>query len=745
MKLLVSVLLTSLGTVSVAAAADGREQLAAADNLTNEKNYRARGKLESVLVQARQERGAVSLEAVALTGSRLEIPTRDLPASIATVPQELIQLRGARTANEALYAAVGMTGGMGSGSIPSFSTRGFTGNDITIMRDGIRQNTSSQSSRPLDSFLFERIEVLKGPASLLYGEGAVGGAINYVSKQPSDTFSGEANISAGSWDSYRASFGAGGPTARDDVFFRADISTNRSGGYVDDSASNYSAYAGALRWDITPATSATLSATYLRDRTDSYYGTPVVYDAVIDQHGVRSVRKANTATDTLVNARIASGTRRLNYNNRDNFAEAENAFYRLIVDSELAEHWSLRNETYIATQHMNWRNTENTIWNPVTQRVDRSSFFLIYRKDYQIGNRLDLSWDDELFGLPNKFVLGALYDSNNQLRNSGQTYAASPTPASVPLTGFDRGYGPDVSYQKTAKIITDTAAIYFEDILEPIGGLKVVSGLRYDSIDIERKSYVGIDTYKKSYYPTTGRIGLIYAVAPQTNIYASYSRAAQPVSQLVSLSAAQDDFSLQKGRQYEIGAKSTLFAGRADLTLALFDIEKTDLLTTEVVNNVRVNSQVGAQVSQGAEFALALALDESLHIDTHIAWTWGAEFEEFYENLGSVGAIDRSGKTPPNVPKVVAGFFVAKDIGAWTATGGVRYVGEREANNNNGIQLDAYTTWDASLGYRWQRIGLTLWGRNLTDKRYAELAAGSGLMQRLADPRSFDLTLKYTF
>ncbi len=63
------------------------------------------------------------------------------------------------------------------------------------MRDGIRQNTASQSSRPLDSFLFERIEVLKGPASLLYGEGAVGGAINYVSKIARRHYEGRSSMS----------------------------------------------------------------------------------------------------------------------------------------------------------------------------------------------------------------------------------------------------------------------------------------------------------------------------------------------------------------------------------------------------------------------------------------------------------------------------------------------------------------------------------------------------------------------
>src|SRR5690606_2858403 len=146
------------------------------------------------------------------------------------------------------------------------------------------------------------------------------------------------------------------------------------------------------------------------------------YDAVIDHEGDQVVRPANTSTDSLVNARIESSSRRLNYNNRDNFALAENRFYTATVNSALNENWSLRNETYGATQEFDWRNTERNVWNPVTELVDRSSFFLIYRDDKQIGNRLDLIWTQDLFKRPNQMVFGTLIDDNEQIRNSDQIY-----------------------------------------------------------------------------------------------------------------------------------------------------------------------------------------------------------------------------------------------------------------------------------------------------------------------------------
>lgn len=703
-----------------------------------------RQRLEHVIIHGNRAESALSLDSVVSTGSRLDISARDLPASVSLISADIIRERGARTALEAIQNAVGMTGGTGVGSIPGYATRGFTSNDISVMRDGVRQNTNSQSSRPLDSFLFERIEVLKGPASLLHGEGAVGGAVNYVSKLPSETFHGEAMASAGSWDSYRAAAGLGGPTGIDNLFFRADVSRNHSGGYVEGSTEKYDAYGASLLWQPTDDTRVIFSGTWLEDDVESYYGTPVVYDAVIGLDGQRVVRKAVTGTDRLVNPRIASGTRRLNYNNLDNFARGVNSFWRLIVETGLGDQWTLRNELYAATQKLDWRNTESTVWNPLTQRVDRSSFFLIYRDDLQIGNRLDLTWKGDLFGLANQFLVGGLYDNNDQLRNSGQIYPGSPLPASVILRDFHRGYGPDAQAEKTLKVITETAALYVEDIIDLSDDLKLIGGLRYEQIDVERISYTGAPDYTKSYYPLTGRVGAVYAVTSGINLYASYSRAAQPVSQLVSLSAAQDEFSLQKGVQYEAGVKATLWDDQLDLTFAVFDIEKNDILTSDVIDGVRINSQIGAQVSQGAELALSFSLPQDWRVDANLAWNWRAEYKDFNENLGA-GVISRAGNTPPNVPEQVAGLYVSRDFANWRVGSGVRYVSEREANNNNGIGLDAYTTVDASVGYRWNNITLSLYGRNLANKTYAEWASGGGLTQRLADPRSIELSMRYSF
>ncbi len=499
---------------------------------------------------------------------------------------------------------------------------------------------------------------------------------------------------------------------------------------------------GDVRWELTDRTSLSFSATLLTDETTSYYGTPLLYDAVIDQNGVRAVRRANTATDTLVNPRIDQSTRRLNYNIADNFVRAQNGFYRAIFQTKLGDAWTLRNEAYAATQNLMWRNVENTTWNPASQLVERGSFFLIYRNDLQLGNRLDLTWDTTIAGRKNRFLVGALYDDNDQIRNSGQATPTHITPLNVPLTGFDPGTGPASEFIRTIDVVTKTTAVYLEDVFDATDALKLIGGLRYDSIDVGRESFAGAPYFSKSYSPITGRLGLVYALTPDANVYASYSRAAQPVSQLVSLTSTQSDFSLQKGAQLEVGLKTSLWNNLGDLTVAVFDIEKKDLLTSTIIDNVRLNSQIGAQVSQGAEVALSLAPATGWRVEGNLAYTWKAEYEDFNENLGT-GVISRSGKTSTGVPDVVAGLFVVHTRGNWSVNGGLRHVASRWANTNNSISVDGYTTLDAAIVYRWDQVVATLRGRNLTDELYT--TGASALTPRLAEPRSAEISLKYNF
>ena len=586
-----------------------------------------------------------------------------------------MQLRGLRTAVEAVEAAVGMTGGTSFGSIPTFSTRGFGSNSVSILRDGLRQNTASQSSRTIDSFLLDRIEVLKGPASLMFGEGAVGGAVNYLSKTPPAAPRGDLLLSAGSWDTYRFGLGWGGPLPvgpkANPVLVRADYSHSETQGYVDRNAQRYDAGALALAWQATSALKLSLNTTYLKDWNESYYGNPVVYDAVVNTTvagATPEVRLFVGATDRMVNPRVETAARRTNYNILDNYAKTENSFTRLRAELRLTPDLELRNETYVATQLLKWRNLETNTWNPVTRLVARSSFLHIYRDDVLTGNRLDLIHRGTIAGRPNRVIVGGFLERNNLVRG-GTPAGLATTATSVSLLNPAETTGPGNAdeFLKSSHVFIDTAAFYAEDALDLTSAVKLVVGLRHDTIDLTRDALVTPTnpvrtTYAKSYSPWTGRGGLVWSVNKDLNLYASYSRAAEPTTQLVSFTATSNDFALQTGRQFEVGAKGSLAGSKVDFTLALFDIEKNNILssTLDPLTGVRISQQIGAQNSRGVELAVSYAPATDWRIEANLAWT-DAWFGAFSENLGT-GVINRTGNMPGNVPEWVAGLFVNKRL-----------------------------------------------------------------------------------
>jgi iron complex outermembrane receptor protein len=711
--------------------------------------------LDAFDVTADKERNfSLPLDAIASSGSRLGLSSRDLPASVSIITQEMMQLRGLRTAVEAVEAAVGMTGGTQFGSIPSYSTRGFGGNNVSILRDGIRQNTASQSSRTVDSFILDRIEVLKGPDGLMYGEGAIGGAVNYISKSPGATFRGDALASLGPWGSYRVGAGIGGPIGGTRLSYRADYSHNETNGYQDRNYQRYDAVALSVGWRASDRFTLTWWGTFLDDRNESYYGNPVIYDAVVNTtvaNAQPEVRTFNSATDRMINPRVDPAARRTNYNILDNYATTENVFNRVRADIRVTPEIDLRNESYVATQLLKWRNIESNTWNPVARNITRGGLTLIYRDDVLLGNRLELTVRKPIAGHANRLVVGGVFEHNDQIRGGAPGNIVLTTPA-VSLYNPNVGFGPAARFQKTSRINVETHAFHVQNVFDVTSNLRAVAGVRYDHISLQRDTLFNntvatptpFSTFKKGYRTYTGRVGAVWILSKEINAYASFSRAAEPVTQLVGLTAANADYSLQKGRQYEAGIKGTFLRGKLDATLAVYDLLKKDLLTSTLDpdTGLRVSQQIGAQKSKGAEVAIAISPGQGWRVELNGAHTDSA-FADFNENLGA-SIISRAGKRPSNVPKWVANFFVAKRFAnGFALSGGPRYVSDRFGNNNNSVVAEEYVTLDAAATYSWRKWHFTLRGRNLLDEDYESVAGTT--IRRLADPRTAEFSTRVSF
>jgi iron complex outermembrane receptor protein len=456
------------------------------------------------------------------------------------------------------------------------------------------------------------------------------------------------------------------------------------------------------------------SATYTYDNTSAYYSTPFI-NGVIDPR-----------------------TRDINYNMEDRLSKSHNKWFQNDAEIMLGRGWQFSNQLFVATHALDWRNFEGYSYNAATQTVDVSSYFLIWRSDLLVGDRANVR---KTFHLGDR-NLGIMVGGESQ-RNDMER-AGNPTPNfAVPVRKLDPfnpapHFDPGLDYVRQRDVLINTKAVFAESMFDVTQRLRLVSGLRYEQIDLGYTPYPSLVESSQQYEPATGRVGAVFEVSPGANVYASYSRAVEPTTQLVSLDGSQQRFSLVPGRQLEMGAKGGLFDNRIEGTFAYFSIEKRDLLITQLISGIQTAQQIGRQSSQGIEATVVARPTDTLTIAADVSRT-GAEFGEFVEIVGGVNS-DRSGNTPPNIPKSIWNITPTQRVGPLDLTATIRHVGTRWGDNGNTRLVAGFTTLDVAAGWR-VRPGTRIMvrGRNLSDRIYTQSVSNTA--GRLEPPRSLDVTL----
>src|SRR6266436_7052277 len=229
--------------------------------------------LEEITITAAKLR---SLEQFTPTGSRLGLSEQELPATLDLIDNDQMIGRGFFNVQQAADSQPGVTSGGSPGDQSQFSMRGFTGNQITVLRNGLYVGPSNMTTRDQNSFNVGSVEILKGPASVLYGQGAIAGALNVVDKAPS--FGApqiEGLATSGSYNT--TNVGIGGTTHVGDVFaIRADFSRTSTQGYVQHDPSNTTEATVTALWKPTSTLDVQFTIDWLQDNPSTYYGTPLV-------------------------------------------------------------------------------------------------------------------------------------------------------------------------------------------------------------------------------------------------------------------------------------------------------------------------------------------------------------------------------------------------------------------------------------------------------------------------------------
>lgn len=677
-------------------------------------------KMEVVEVHGRAIPAAgLSLDAESSAASRLGLSILDIPASVSVIGKDAIAVKGDFSSLAAVTRATGFAASASPGNGGSAtSVRGFNGHSSVVNTyDGTRLYVGAGTvTFPADTWTVERIEVLRGPGSVINGVGAIGATVNYVPKKPTfDSIESEIAVTVGSEELQRYAFGSGGQLSSQ-LAYRLDGVYYSTDGYVDRGDEERKAVSGSLQYQPSEDLSFMLSVDYADTDASTYFGTP------------------------LVNGSVPNDVRNNNYNVEDSLVEYEDTWPRLHAEWQINEIARLRSDTFYMDAKRHWRNVEEYYYDDTSGLVDRVFYLEILHKQQQIGNRSDVLFDFNAAGMENRLSVGAEVNQIDFRHTNNSPYDGE---TSVNLLNPEPGRWADgVVNETTRDYKTDTLqyALFLDYALEINQHWHAVAGIRQDEIDYKRKDFARSNgqtaaNISNDFSGTSWRLGGVYKPNQETSLYAQYSTAQDSIQAL--LSATNPELDLAKGEQYEIGLKQQLLNGRLDYTLSLYDITKNDLISTDPGG---VSRQIGRQSSKGVEFELYWLPFEMLSVQLNMAYA-DPEYDEFV-----IDTDDYSGNTPRGVPKKTANLWLTWQVlPDWALAGGTRYVGERYLNDANVSELPDYAVYDATL--QWQAsesLGLSLRGKNLSDTDDYVLAP-YGEQWILGDGRTVEFGVNYAF
>ena len=706
---------------------------------------------------AASARTPLNTNAVPSSTSLLGITVRETPATVEVIDRQTMATQGYRTVTEAAQGAVGVTSGDFPAEPAAFSMRGFTNSQINMLYNGIKIGPQNMTSRPMDAANLERIEFLKGPASMFSGEGAIGGAINFVSRQPhTGPIVNEAFAAWDSFNGYRTGLGSGGSTGIKGLDYRFDLTRTSNVGFVDDTITRISNVSGQLDWRLASNFKIFGAIEHREDSGRSYWGTPLVSASFSGSNAVRGIVSGSYVSNyngtNLGPVTIDGRTLTTNYNVLDNRMRAEELWRRGGLEWAISSNLLLKSQVYVYSADREWFNNEVNAFNATSGLVDRERFFVAHRQNL-VGNVTSLQWDTKLAGMDNRLVTAVGVSKLDFERPGAANFPSDQVSLVDPVRGV---YGLLTVQKQTAQI--QNTSLTVEDRLKLTPTVAVMGGVRTEKIELERTSVdVAGNTrtgfpFEKSWDPTTGRVGMTWEAIPGLTVFGQYATAADLAANNIFLLGPTQPLELTTSRTYETGIKQVLWDNRAEWSVSIFDILRKNVYAAQGGQSLALAGEVK---TQGVELAAAVRPVKEMRLWGNIAYV-DAYYDHFQFKSGTTVA-SFTGNAPPNVPGVVInGGASYRFATPWPVEMGVsvRHVGDRYNTDSNAVTMLAYTTADAymlvdiprSALSSFESTRLTFRVRNLTDERFA--AWGDPFYPDqilLGAPRSFEVSAAVRF
>ncbi|MEM1255629.1 MAG: TonB-dependent siderophore receptor [Cyanobacteria bacterium P01_H01_bin.21] len=636
----------------------------------------------------------------ASTATRTDTSLRDIPQSITVVPQQVLEDRNVRTINEGVETVSSIArGSRPYGNLPITSTRIIRGFDqgnsgVISFRNGLPDNDSN-SLTPITTV--ERIEVLRGPASVLFGAGEPGGIVNVIIRQPLDDPYYNLAFEAGNYELYEPSIDLSGPLTDDDTALYRFIASYQSSSDFQDFADNrITTIAPSVTLNFGERTELDLYYEYTHLLSDPPGG---LSNAAILSDGNLTPRDFATYYPDL------------------NSLDIESHKFGYTLEHELNNSWQLRNN--IAVNLTRFGEDETTGFalsederflfgfSPSEAVFQRNNFF----------GQIDLLGEFETGPISHQVLAG--FDLNRFSNDGDRISADTPLP---PLEISNPNYDipiPEFSIRNAFSdfdLVRRSYGIYLQNQITFNNNLTALVGGRYDwiSTDFEGDIFGGGDVVT---LPTRNdgafspRVGLVYKPGDNVSFYSSYTRSFQPISGFDNLSPNADvSFSPTRGTQYEVGAKADFLDGRLSATLAAYHLTRTNILTPDPNNPTR-SIQTGEQRSRGIELDVTGEVLPGWNMILSYAYT-DAEVTE--DNTFPAG------NRLPNVPENQASLWTTYTFQEGDLEGlgfglGLFYTGTRQGDLNNSFELEDYLRTDAAIYYQKDRFNAAINFRNIFD------------------------------
>jgi len=636
---------------------------------------------------------------------KMDVPVEEQPYSVSVIDRTFIEDSGAKNIQDALLYTPGVyAGAFGFDTrIDSAKVRGV---DAGRYLDGLRQGFGYYNSVRTNVYALETIEVLKGPSSMLYGQGDLGGTINAVSKLPKAEQAGEIWAQYGTFNRKQLAVDVTGPATRNgNLLYRVVALGRDSDTQVDYVENDGYVFAPSLTWQSTDDTSVTLllnrqvnkgqvSAQFLPQKgtfepgPQGYIGS----ERFVGEPGWDRYDREKTEATLFLDHKL-----------NDDWAVAATARY---TDSsaETREHY-----IQIGAQYLPNGEVPRTIY--TTDRATR-----IFNIDARLDGKVELG------ATTHNLIIGAdrqearWEEWNKDSGNSGT---------------FDV-YNPQYGNLNTSVLTPDDAAdneieqvgLYIADHME-IGAVVISAGLRHDWAENRKLAVSGADTVSKDEV-TTGRAGLMYRFDNGLSPYISYAEA---FSMNLGTDGAGGVLKPTTGEQQEAGVKYVSPDQSLGITVAYFDITENDRVKDDTSQSPGGLEQIGA-VIDGWEFQLNKRWDR---FETQVAFT-------------DMNAKNEStGKRLSVVAERQASWWNQLYVGSnWRFGAGVRYVGDN-VGSGGGPVVPSVTLYDAMVGYTWNNWDFSVDAKNLADEEYVSWCRGEGQDCGYGERRTVNANAKYHF